>query len=36
MITKINFFALIFALIGLISCKTTQPKQSSAADNRDV
>jgi uncharacterized protein (TIGR02118 family) len=30
MITKINFFLLIFAFIGLISCKTSQLKNSSA------
>ena len=28
MITKINFFSLIFAFIGLISCKTSQSKHS--------
>ena len=28
MITKINFFTLIFAFIGLISCKTSQLKHS--------
>jgi uncharacterized protein (TIGR02118 family) len=28
MITKINFFPLIFAFIGLISCKTSQVKHS--------
>jgi uncharacterized protein (TIGR02118 family) len=28
MITKINFFSLIFAFIGLISCKTSQLKHS--------
>ena len=28
MISKINFFPLIFALIGLTSCKTSQLKQS--------
>ena len=28
MITKINFFPLIFVLIGLISCKTSQLKHS--------
>jgi len=28
MITKINFFSLIFAFIGLISCKTSQMKHS--------
>jgi len=28
MITKINFFSLIFAFIGLISCKTNQLKYS--------
>ena len=32
MITKINFFALIFGLTGLISCKTNQMKQSSVAE----
>ena len=32
MITKINFFLVIFALIGLISCKTNQLKHSSAAE----
>jgi len=32
MITKINFFSLIFALIGLISCKTSQLKHSSTAE----
>jgi uncharacterized protein (TIGR02118 family) len=32
MITKFNFFPLIFALIGLISCKTSQLKHSSAAE----
>ena len=32
MITKINSFLLIFALIGLISCKTSQLKQSSTAE----
>jgi uncharacterized protein (TIGR02118 family) len=31
MITKIKFFLLIFALIGLASCKTSQPNHSSAA-----
>jgi uncharacterized protein (TIGR02118 family) len=30
--TKINFFLLFFAFIGLISCKPTQPKNSSAAE----
>ena len=30
MITKINFFSLIFAFIGLMSCKTSQLKQSPA------
>ena len=28
MITKINFFSLIFAFIGLVSCKTSQLKDS--------
>ena len=28
--TKINFFLLLFALIGLISCKTSQLKHSTA------
>ncbi len=32
MITRINFFSLILALIGLISCKTNQMKQSSVAE----
>ncbi len=32
MISKINSFSLIFALIGLMSCKTNQPKQSSTAE----
>ena len=32
MITKINFFSLIFAMTVLISCKTTQQKQSSTAE----
>jgi hypothetical protein len=32
MLTKINFLALIFALTGLISCKTTLQKQSSTAE----
>ena len=32
MITKINFFALIFGLTSLISCKTNQMKQSSIAE----
>ena len=27
--TKINLFSLIFAFIGLISCNTNQPTQSS-------
>ena len=31
MITKTNSFLLIFALIGLASCKTSQMQQSSAA-----
>ena len=29
MITKINFFSLVFAFIGLISCKTSQLKYST-------
>ena len=29
MIAKINFFSLIFAFLGLISCKTSQLTQSS-------
>ena len=32
MTAKINFFSLIFALTCLISCKTTQQKQSSTAE----
>ena len=32
MITKINFFSLIFALIGLTSCKTGQLKHSSSPE----
>lgn len=32
MITKINFFSLIFAFIGLISCKTSQLKQSPSPE----
>jgi hypothetical protein len=32
MITRINFLSLIFALIGLISCKTSQLNHSSAAE----
>src|ERR1700750_1650256 len=33
MATKINFFLLIFAFTGLTSCKTSQPKHSSATEN---
>jgi uncharacterized protein (TIGR02118 family) len=32
MATKINSFLLIFALTGLVSCKTSQLKQSSATE----
>ena len=32
MTTKIIFFSLIFAFIGLISCKTSQPMQSSTPE----
>ena len=32
MITKINFFLLLFAFISLISCKTSQSKQSSTPE----
>ena len=32
MITKINFFPIIFAFIGLISCKTSELKHSSSAE----
>jgi uncharacterized protein (TIGR02118 family) len=32
MATKITFFLLIFALTGLVSCKTSQPKQASATE----
>ena len=32
MITKINFFSLIFAFISLISCKTSQLKHSSTPE----
>ncbi len=32
MLTKINFFPLIFAFIGLISCKTSQLKHSSTPE----
>jgi len=32
MATKTNFLLLIFALIGLLSCKTGQPKHSSATE----
>ena len=32
MITKINFFPLVFVLIGLISCKTSEMKHSSSAE----
>src|SRR3954467_6738037 len=32
MATKINFFLLIFALTGLISCKTGQQKHSSTTE----
>ena len=32
MATKINFFSLIFAFIGLISCKTSQPIHSSTPE----
>lgn len=32
MATKINFFLLIFALTGLISCKTSQLKHSSTTE----
>ena len=32
MITKINFFPLIFAFIGLISCKTSQLTHSSTPE----
>ena len=32
MITKINLFALIIAVTGLISCKTTQLKHSTATE----
>ena len=32
MITKINFFSLIFAFISLISCKTSQLKHSSTSE----
>jgi len=32
MITKINFFGLLFAFISLISCKTSQSKHSSAPE----
>ena len=32
MITKTNFFPLVFALIGLISCKTSELKHSSNAE----
>ena len=32
MATKINFFSLILAFIILISCKTSQQKQSSSAE----
>ena len=32
MTTKINFFSLIFAFIGLISCKTSQRIQSSTPE----
>jgi uncharacterized protein (TIGR02118 family) len=32
MATKTNFLLLIFALTGLLSCKTSQPKHSSATE----
>ena len=32
MITKINFFPVVFVLIGLISCKTSGLKHSSSAE----
>ena len=32
MATKINFFLLIFAITGLISCKTSQLKQASTTE----
>ena len=32
MVTKINFFLLMFALTGLISCKTSQLKHSSTTE----
>jgi len=32
MITKINFFSLVFVLVGLISCKTSELKHSSSAE----
>lgn len=32
MSTKRNYFLLIFALIALVNCKTSQPKQSSATE----
>jgi hypothetical protein len=32
MITKINFVLLIFAFVGLISCKTSQMKHSPTAE----
>jgi uncharacterized protein (TIGR02118 family) len=34
MITKINFFSLIIAFIGLISCKTSQLKHSPTPETR--
>ncbi len=32
MTTRINFFLFFFAFIGLISCKPTQPKNSSVSE----
>jgi uncharacterized protein (TIGR02118 family) len=32
MLTKLNFFALIFTLLGLTSCKTSQLNRSSTAE----
>jgi uncharacterized protein (TIGR02118 family) len=32
MISKINFFLLVFAFISLISCKTSQPTNSSSPE----
>jgi uncharacterized protein (TIGR02118 family) len=32
MATKVNFLLLLFAFTGFVSCKTSQPKQSSAME----